>query len=222
MISHAQAAQIVRAAWRRVHGREPTANEAALVQAVAYGESQYGRSPGQHARWASEGKFTWGNLETLPKDGVCPAGTVPGKDAGHDRCFYVDSTDEDAAVRFIRNLTASGGTSSQRARDFATRSANIMAALASGSADALAHAMRTPASVAYYEAEEAKYAALIKRSLMAMGQDREHPIPDPNRTRSNDSTTSPILILTLFAGVIYFGVRYGPTITHRFLRLRYA
>lgn len=218
-MNHTQARQIILRAWQRVHGRAPSASEAEGVQAVAWGESQYGRAgawgnSGQHARWAAQGLFTWGNLETLPnKDGSCPAGTYPGTDSGEPRCFYLDTSDEDAAVRYIRNLTASGNASStsERARAFAQRTANVMSALQNTDSSALANAMVTPSSVAYYEATPASYAKLLDSSRAAIRKELGSPAPSPAPFPVVVPDRSSLLPLALAAlavgGLYYLGVR---------------
>jgi hypothetical protein len=174
-VTHRQAADIVRAAFVREMGRQPTEAERALLQAVAWGESHYGRAPGQHAAWVSEGKVTWGNIEVQRRaDGTCPAGTLPGKDAGNDRCFVVDDSDVDAARRMIHTMLLMGlANGTQRERDFHARSGGIAAALATGDPRQLARAMKHPASVAYYEAPEETYAKLLGDTLALV--DREVP-----------------------------------------------
>lgn len=140
------------------------------MQSVAWLESNYGRAPGQHAKWAALGLYTWGNIEKgRDADGGCDEadGWYPGTDAGNARCFKLDKTDEAAAERYIRTMIAAGNINSTdaRTRAFAERSSNIKAALHSGSPTRLAEAMVTPKSVAYYEAPPSKYAEGLTNAL---------------------------------------------------------
>lgn len=153
------AAAIVREAWRRVHGTFPSERERALVQSIARLESAYGRAPGQHARWAAQGKYTWGNLEKArDASGNCPPGWEPGSDAGNARCFLVHRTDLDAAIAFVNALTNSR---------WSNRNAAVREALANGGPTEVAVAMKVGA--AYYEAPASTYAAAILANLKAIG-----------------------------------------------------
>jgi len=146
-LSHAEALPIVREAWRRVHGREPTENEAVLTMAVAALETNYGRA-GQHGRLAAEGKYNWANLEKPRAEGAdCPAGWAPGKDDAHHVCFQVFPSDIEAAAALVKNLTK--------------RHWPVLDAMALGSATAVANAMK--ASPAYYAAPASAYAAGLER-----------------------------------------------------------
>jgi len=142
-VTHARARAIVLAAWRAVHGREATTNEAELTQAIALHETGYGRL-GQFAAMAAAGRFNWGALER-PRlaDGSCPPGSAPGCDAGDPRCFLVFASDEAAARAFVRLLTASHWP--------------VVAAMATGDPRAVAHAMKAPP--AYYTGDESRYGA---------------------------------------------------------------
>lgn len=153
-MNHAQAADIVRRAWASVWGSAPSDNARRLVQAVALLESGYGRAPGQHARWAATGRYTWGNLETAPlPDGSCRAGWDRGTDAGSPRCFLLHDTDLDAARAMIVNLT----------KDHPARAAKIRAALETGDAEIMAEAMRSPPG--YFEAPAHGYAIGLDEGL---------------------------------------------------------
>lgn len=153
-LSHLQARSIVERAWRSVHGRAPTAAETLFTMAIASLETGYGRA-GQFGRLADQGLYNWGAEQTRPQDDgsgslVCPAGTAPGGDtyqgAPVSVCFYVSSTDEQAAARIIRTLSVS----------FPARAHAIVAAMNSGSAADVARAMKV--SPAYYTADESEYA----------------------------------------------------------------
>ena len=104
-MTHAEAKEIVRRAWRRVHGREPSERELVYAQAIASLETGYGRT-GQFAAMAARGKYNWGAMQRVPNaDGSCPPGTEPGLDASRPRCFLVFDSDEEAAAAFLRLLT---------------------------------------------------------------------------------------------------------------------
>lgn len=176
-LSDASAREILREAWTRVHGRAPTSRELLYAQAIARLETGYGRA-GQFGALAARGQFNWGALETrAPADGVCPAGTAPGNDQG-SVCFFVFSSDVDAAAAFVRTLTKKHWP--------------VLAAMKTGSPEDVASAMRV--SPPYYTgisgSEQQKvqaYANAIASSIRAMGD------PVPQRT------TSPRL-LPLLAG----------------------
>jgi hypothetical protein len=115
-------------------------------------------------------------------DGTCPVGTLPGTDAGNARCFVVDTTDVDAARRMIHTMMLMGlANGTQREKDFHARSEGIRVALASGDPKQLAHAMKLPASVAYYEAPEETYAKLLSDVLTLVDREvpRSTPLPLP-------------------------------------------
>lgn len=145
-MNDSQALQIVSEAWRRVHGREPTANELVITTAIAALESAYGRAPGQHAEHAARGLYNWGNIEVRRSGPDCPQRPgetwVPGVDAGQSVCFRVWHTDVDAAAGFIHILTK-------------TRWPTI-AAMATGSPEAVARSMKV--APAYYSGSESGYA----------------------------------------------------------------
>ena len=105
-MTHAQAREIVRRAWRRVHGRDPSERELVYAQAIASLETGYGRT-GQFAAMAARGRYNWGALQRgVPgADGSCPAGSEPGLDASRPRCFLVFNSDEEAAAAFLHILT---------------------------------------------------------------------------------------------------------------------
>ena len=103
-VSHAQAREIVRTAWRLNHEREPTEGELLYAQAIALLETGYGRI-GQFGAMAARGQYNWGALEGRRRpDGSCPEGMVPGSDQGAV-CFYAFDSDLHAATAFIRTLT---------------------------------------------------------------------------------------------------------------------
>ncbi len=159
--SHAAARDVVQAAWQKVHGRAPTTNELLMTLAIAHLETGYGRFE-PFGSWAQQGKFNWGALERarLP-DGSCPAGTEPGSDAGNARCFYVYGSDAAAAEQYIHNLTDAKGITGP----FAERRTGTLAAMATGDPQAVSHAMKTPASVAYFEADPTAYGNVIASNL---------------------------------------------------------
>ena len=103
-MTHAEAREIIRRAWRRVHGRDPSERELVYAQAIAALETGYGRS-GQFAAMAARGRYNWGALQRpRNSDGSCPSGTEPGFDVGA-KCFLVFDSDEEAAAEFLRLLT---------------------------------------------------------------------------------------------------------------------
>lgn len=135
---HAGATPIVRDAWMKLWGREGTPNEILYSQAIASFETGYGRI-GQFADFAKQGKYNWGAEQRKPNiDGTCPINFVLGKDQGNV-CFYVYSSDVDAAANFLRTLTKS------------TLRPDTVAAMA-GTPEDVAKAMRgpNPPAGAYY------------------------------------------------------------------------
>lgn len=163
-MTHAEAREIVRRAWRRVHGRDPSARELAYAQAIASLETGYGRTD-QFAAMAARGQYNWGALQRGAPDanGNCPSGTTLGSDAGRPRCFLVFDSDEAAAAEFIRLLT--------------TRHWPVIPAMR-GSPEDVARAMRV--RPVYYEglggSEEDRinyYARAIRGAARAAGHDVE-------------------------------------------------
>lgn len=102
-MTHAEAREIIRQAWRMVHGRAPTEAELTYAQAIALLETGYGRT-GQFAAMAARGQYNWGALQRRPGPGGCPPNTAPGNDQG-SVCFYVYNTDVEAAAAYLRVLT---------------------------------------------------------------------------------------------------------------------
>lgn len=218
-ISHTQAAAIVQNALTKILGRTPTPTERALMQAVASVESMYGRAPGQHATWASQGLYTWGNIERQRNaDGTCDEanGWYPGIDASNNRCFRLDKSDEEAAERYIKVMVALGDANSSdaRTRAFAERSANIRAALSTGDPYKLASAMLQPASVAYYEASPDVYGKAltarmaqidkeVPREVISTGKEQSPEDSDsglPAGSLDGDSTNSSIDVREILGG----------------------
>lgn len=161
-VSHDEAREIVRAAWRELHGREPTSTELAYAQAIAWLETRYGRA-GQFAAWAARGMYNWGALQRPRlQDNSCPQGTVPGSDAGNARCFYVFSSDVEAARRYLWELTANP--------HYAARVAATRAAMASGTPNDVAVAMKGDGrTTEWYEAPVSEYAQAITGALREIG-----------------------------------------------------
>ena len=121
--THATAREDLRRAYVDLHGREPSDGELDFGLAVAYFESGYGRAGaadwanlGQFARWASEGWYNWGALQS----GTPGPDRREGKDAGRKVYFYVYPSDFEAARAFLRSwgkpdtlAAAATGSSSQ-------------------------------------------------------------------------------------------------------------
>jgi hypothetical protein len=152
--THAQAREILRGAYVRLFGHEPTGGELDFGLATAFAETGYGRAgsadwahPGQFARWASEGLYNWGALEM--GNPPCKEGSIEfrgryrdrppvvgelraGVDAGRPSCFLLFDSDDTAAEAFLRTWGAP----------------DTLAAAASGDARAVAAAMRVHG---YYE-----------------------------------------------------------------------
>ena len=189
-LSHAQVREIVRDAWRLVHGREPTENELLYSQAIALLETGYGRT-GQFAAMAARGQFNWGALERRRlSDGSCPAGTAAGSDVG-PVCFYVYESDTLAAAAFLRTLTK--------------RHWPVVQAM-QGSPEDVARAMRVPP--AYYSglsgSEQDRinaYASAIRNSIRRIGANA----PTPGGASSVlASATDPrrVLVAAVAAGAL--------------------
>lgn len=191
-LSNSEAHDIVVRAWTAVHGREPTDDEARYTQAIALLETGYGRA-GQFGRFLDDnGGYNWGALERRRNaDGTCPAGTLPGSDAGNSRCFYVFPDDVSAAKAFIKNLTVS----------FPARAANILTAMNGGTPEDVAEAMKNPPSVAYYEAPSATYAKGIRNALANLGAG----VPGNSSSVGSKS----LLLLAIVGGSAYAAYQYG-------------
>lgn len=201
-MTHAEAREIVRAAWKRVHGREPSENEIAYTQAIALLETGYGRS-GQFGALAARGQYNWGALERgRSADGTCPAGTAAGSDQGRV-CFYVFPDDVSAATAFIKNLT--------------TRHWPTVQAM-QGSAEDVARAMRVPP--VYYVglsgSEEDRiraYANAITNALHQIGA-------APKAQASMSVSKMPWLLLAGAGAAFLYGHTYGyPSWVPRFFRI---
>ena len=130
--THAQARADLARAYRDEFGTEPTDGELDFGLAIAYFESGYGRAGaaswaalGQFARWASEGLYNWGALQTSQPG----PDRREGKDAGRRVFFFVYPSDYLAARAMLRSL-AGGARAPWRA------------AAASGSAFSVAAAMK--------------------------------------------------------------------------------
>jgi len=198
-MTHAEAREILRRAWTRVHGSPPSEGALTLAQAIANLETGYGRA-GQFGALAARGLYNWGALERQRlEDGTCPPGTEPGSDVGQV-CFYVFRSDEDAAVAFLRTLTAAGGRNADRARA-------TLGALQGGDAAAVAGAMRTPP--AYYEGppgseaeKQAAYAHAIRSSIAAAGN-RE---PSAGGTPAARTTSAAVPVVIALAALGAFGL----------------
>ena len=180
-MTHTEAADIIRRAWQEVHGRAPTENEVRFTQAVAWLETHYGRA-GQFGPLAARGLFNWANIEKRQTGDTCPEGWEPGMDNGNAVCFRVYPSDYEAAKALIHTLTK---------RHWPT-----LAAMAEGTPEAMAHAMKAPP--AYYEAAESLYASAIRNSLKAMGANL--PIPTSTPPRAAASFMPLLLLAGLGAG----------------------
>ena len=191
-MTHAQAREILRTAWRQVHGRAPTEAELTYSAAIASLETGYGRA-GQFGALAARGQYNWGALERRRSaDGTCPPGTAPGSDVGQV-CFYVFDSDVEAAAAFLRTLTV--------------RRPAVTAAMR-GSPEDVARAMRL--SPAYYEGppgdEDAKvryYASAIRRNIAAAGR------PVPSGGNGGGLSLGTAVILATAAGAGYWWYTEG-------------
>jgi hypothetical protein len=187
-LSHAQAHDVVVAAWQNVHGREPSAREALYAQAIAFLESGYGRA-GQFGTLAARGQYNWGALERrVNADGSCPDGFALGVDQGQV-CFYVFSSDVDAATAFVRTLTKGHWPVLQAMQ---------------GTPEDVAAAMRVPppyyAGTASTEAQKvADYATAIRNAIKSIGTSVPGPVSAAGR--------GILLPLAVVSGLAYLAYR---------------
>lgn len=117
-IGHDEAREALAKAYRNLYHREPSEGELDFGLATAFFESGYGRAgaanwvkPGQFAKWALEGKFNWGALQSsIPGpertfERFKSAGLHPikekGSDAGRPVYFYLFPNDVEAAQAFL-------------------------------------------------------------------------------------------------------------------------
>lgn len=110
-LPHIQAREILREAYKRLFNKEPSDGELNFGLATAFFETGYGRAGGQFAKWASQGLYNWGALESgIPGpestfNKFRSAGLNPvkkqGQDAGRSVYFYLFPTDIDAAQAFL-------------------------------------------------------------------------------------------------------------------------
>lgn len=140
--THSHAREALTIAYKKLFSREPTDGELDFGLSTAFHETQYGRAGGQFAKWASEGKYNWGALESgQPGDektlrSFKAAGLHPTKGKGTDAkrpvYFYLFPNDVEAAAAFL--MTWGRG--------------NTLKAAATGSSQAVAKSMRDNG---YYE-----------------------------------------------------------------------
>lgn len=196
------AAAIVAEAWRRVHGRDPSALERTYAQAIARLETGYGRA-GQFGAMAANGQFNWGAEQRRPgADGECPPGFAGGVDQGNV-CFFVFPSDVEAAAAFLRTLTK-------------TRWTGVVDAMR-GSPEDVATSMRRPdptkpyyAGVAGDESTKIRaYADGIRRNVQAIAQSVPTPTI-PTGIGGGSSALAWILGIGLVGGAGYLYTReYG-------------
>ncbi len=118
IFTHAEAREVLRAAYVDLFKHEPTSGELDFGLATAYFETFYGRggaagwaNRGQFGRWSAEGKFNWGALQSgTPGDentlkAFVAAGLHPIKERGSDAAravyFYLFPNDLEAAKAFL-------------------------------------------------------------------------------------------------------------------------
>lgn len=193
---HLGAADVIREAFRSIHGRWPTETERALAQAIAHLETFYGRG-GQFATWPQRGLYNWGNVERQRNsDGSCPSGYEPGQDQG-PVCFRVFPSDVEAAAHYLRVLSDPAYSSNVniRARNKAT-----LEALGTGDPYKVASAMKNGGgtAVAYYAAPEAGYASGVAARLKII--DAEVPRKAPV---FRGLPVGPIVFVAGLAAVLY-------------------
>ena len=208
-----QAYQIVKQAWKELHGREGTPAELVLAQAIQRFETAYGRA-GQFAAMAAQGKYNWGALERgRNSDGSCPAGTEPGIDAGNARCFFVYPSDVSAAKASLYVLTKADGAHANRTRA-------TLAALGSGDPYAVAKAMRT--SPAYYEGFGSTEAEKVHAYGSAIEKNAEviqASLGIPSLSSPVSSLRKAVGVLLLLAGVGVVGYAWsGPKVLKYFAK----
>jgi len=158
---HINAVPVIKAAWQRVHGREPNGKEALYTQAVAVHETGYGRL-GQFADFANKGMFNWGGVQKpFNPDGTCPVGYARGKDTipqgGKvvDVCLAMFPSDEQAAEKYIWELTKNP----HRNRETVVRAMQ-------GTPEDVANAMKQSG---YFTADADKYGAAIRTRAKQIG-----------------------------------------------------
>jgi len=154
--THAQAREVMRAAYLDLFGADASDGELNFALAVAWGESRYGRAKGQFAAAFARGQINWGSLEKgVPP---CPPDRWEGKDGGNARCFLGFPSDIEAATALLRTWGK----------------ADTLAAARTGDATQVAAAMKRHG---YFEADVDAYAALLRSSVRAVTGGGG--IPDP-------------------------------------------
>jgi hypothetical protein len=134
--THNDARSALEQAYKKIYHREPSEGELDFGLATAFHETRYGRAGGQFARWAGEGKFNWGALESgTPGDektlqNFKAAGLHPTKEKGQDAkrtvYFYLFPNDVEAAQAFLMSWGKP----------------DTLKAASSGSAEAVARSMK--------------------------------------------------------------------------------
>lgn len=198
---HAGAAQVIREAFKRIHGRWPSETERALAQAVAHLETGYGRI-GQFAGWPSRGLYNWGNVERQRNgDGSCPSGYEPGQDQG-PVCFRVFPNDVEAAAHYLRVLSDPNYGSA----GIKERNRRTLLALGAGDPAAVASAMKYGGpGTAYYAAPEAGYAAGVAARLKQI----DAAVPRSAPVFRGSLPVGPLVALVGVAAVLYVAHKQG-------------
>lgn len=115
MIDHAAARDAISTAFRAEVGREPTRSELQAIQAVAAGESQYGRGWNDKDNACPGGNSNnWGAVQTRHRP-PCPPGTFEtgdthpgaGGSTPYRACFRCYASPADGAAHVVRLIMTS-------------------------------------------------------------------------------------------------------------------
>lgn len=109
--THSSARDALTQAYKNLYHKDPSDGELDFGLATAFFETGYGRAGGQFAKWASEGKYNWGALQSgtpgpektfksFKSAGLHPS-KERGSDAGRPVYFYLFPNDIEAAEAFL-------------------------------------------------------------------------------------------------------------------------
>lgn len=186
-------------AWNKLYGRDPTLAERQLSQAIGRLETYYGRA-GQF-----KGSHNWGAVQhSRPKDGECPPGSFLGRDTmdGSKKTEYAICersypNDLEGATHMLKILS---------------RTPEEKAALQSGSAGALARAMK---AAGYYGASTNLYHKAIWTNSQDIAKNCGENLAvthDGSSASSSGSLTGgagPFLALAAVGAGIFFWTKRG-------------
>lgn len=202
---HLWARDILIQAFREVMSREPSAAELQGAQAVAWGESNYGRGWVKGTDSRAKASNNWGAIQAgKPNNGVCPAGTFlyedthptkSGTNVKYQICFRAYGTPLEGAKDLIKTLYGS----KRKGNADESRGVGLLNATRDGSVEGFSTSMY---DTGYYEGwgknrEEriANHVKYMNRHLKTISKATGEPIafgsPGPDRGEGLPGTDTP-------------------------------